>query len=113
MAINHRSRDAAAEPLSIGRVMARLMARTGYAREQAASSLASAWHEAAPEPFKASSRPGIVRRGVLEVFVSHSAHVQELGFHKRGIVARLRELLPDAGITDLRCRLLPDAAGRT
>ena len=55
----------------------------------------------------------VVRRGVLEVFVSHSAHVQELGFHKHAIVARLRELLPDAGITDIRCRLLADAGRST
>jgi hypothetical protein len=42
------------------------------------------------------------------VFVSHSAHVQELGFHKQSIVARLRELVPAAGISDIRCRLLAD-----
>ena len=48
-------------------------------------------------------------RGVLEVFVSHSALVQEMGFHKRQTLLRLAELLPDEGITDIRCRLLPDA----
>jgi hypothetical protein len=46
---------------------------------------------------------------VLEVFVSHSALVQEMGFHKRDVVARLGELVPAEGITDIRCRLLPDA----
>ena len=34
----------------------------------------------------------LVRRGVLEVFVSHSAHVQELGFQKRQTILRLAEI---------------------
>jgi hypothetical protein len=110
--MNRRSRAAAADPLSVGRLMSRLMARTGYDREQTASALDAAWHEAVPPVFRTASRPGTVRRGVLDVFVTHSAHVQELGFHKRAIVDRLKELVPDAGVTDIRCRLLADA-GRT
>jgi hypothetical protein len=50
-----------------------------------------------------------VRRGVLEVFVRHSALVQEFGFHKQGVLERLRQILPAAGIADIRCRILPDA----
>lgn len=112
MAINHRRPKVEAEPLAIGRVMARLMARTGYGREQGTSAVASAWQSVVPKSLKTASQPGLVRRGVLEVFVSHSAHVQELGFQKRAIMKQLNELLPDAGITDIRCRLLADA-GRT
>ena len=89
--------------------MARLMSRTGYDREQSTAALESAWREAVPEAIRAGSRPGQVRRGVLDVFVSHSAHVQELGFHKQAIVTRLRDLVPDAGVSDIRCRLRPDA----
>jgi len=85
------------------------MARTGYDRELAANGLAAAWEAAAPAALKGASRPGLVRRGVLEVFVSHSAHVQELAFQKREVLARLAELAPAAGITDLRCRLMADA----
>ena len=92
-------------PLAIGRLVSRLMARAGYDREQGAAALAAAWAEAVPAALRDASRPGLVRRGVLEVFVSHSAHVQELAFEKRAIVARLQSLVPDAGITDLRGRL--------
>jgi hypothetical protein len=46
---------------------------------------------------------------VLEVFVSHSALVQELGFHKQQVLDSLARLLPDSRITDIRCRLLADA----
>ncbi len=89
--------------------MTRLMARTGYDREQATNGLAAAWDEAAPETLRGRSQPGTIRRGVLEVFVSHSAHVQEMGFHKRDVLARLQSLVPAEGITDIRCRLVADA----
>lgn len=109
MSANPRRRDTPAGPVSIGRVMARLMARTGYDREQATTALDAAWSDVVPEPLRSASRPGLVRRGVLEVFVSHSAHVQEFGFQKQAIVAGLRSSLPTAGIIDIRCRILPDA----
>jgi hypothetical protein len=32
-----------------------------------------------------------------------------MGFHKREVIARLGELVPAEGITDIRCRLLADA----
>jgi hypothetical protein len=85
------------------------MARTGYDRQQAAGGIAAAWLEVAPESFRGASQPGLVRRGVLDLFVSHSALVQEMGFHKRELLARLAALLPQEGITDIRCRVLPDA----
>jgi len=85
------------------------MARAGYDREHGTSGLAGAWAEAAPESLRGASQPGLVRRGVLEVFVSHSALVQEMGFHKRDVIARLNQLVPAEGITDIRCRLLADA----
>lgn len=93
--------------------MSRLLARTGYDREQAASGLVDAWQQVVPEHLRAASQPGLVRRGVLEVFVTHSALVQEMGFHKREAVTRLAELVPAEGITDIRCRLLSEPIDRS
>lgn len=101
--------DSGRGPRPIGNLVSRLLARTGWDRERAGESLEEAWRSAAPEMLRAASRAGTVRRGVLEVFVSHSALVQEMGFHKRQTLLRLAELLPEEGITDIRCRLLPDA----
>jgi hypothetical protein len=36
-----------------------------------------------------------------------------MGFHKRETVTKLAELLPGEGITDIRCRLLPDPDPRS
>jgi hypothetical protein len=102
-----------AGPTAIGRLMSRLLARTGYDREQAASGLVDAWQQVVPEHLRAASQPGLVRRGVLEVFVTHSALVQEMGFHKRQAVTRLAELVPAEGITDIRCRLLSEPIDRS
>lgn len=92
-------------PQSIGRIVSRLLARTGYDREQAADGLAAAWRAAVPPELSPRCRPGRVVRGVLEVFVSHSAVAQEFSFHKRDVLARLKQALPAAAITDIRCRL--------
>ena len=89
--------------------MSRLLARTGYDQEQGADGLATVWLEAAPASLRGCSQVGLVRRGVLDVFVSHSALVQEMGFHKREVLARLGELAPAEGITDIRCRVMIDA----
>jgi hypothetical protein len=96
-------------PRPIGSVMSRLLARTGYDRQQGAEGLAAAWQEAAPASLRGCSQAGLVRRGVLEVFVSHSALVQEMGFHKREVLERLGRLAPDEGIVDIRCRVMADA----
>ena len=99
----------AAFPRTIGSVMSRLLARTGYDREHGSEGIAAAWQQAAPASMQGCSQAGLVRRGVLDVFVSHSALVQEMGFHKREVLARLGELVPAEGITDIRCRVMVDA----
>jgi len=103
------NRTSAAGPRAIGSVMSRLLARTGYDREQGVDGLSAAWAAAAPESMRGSSRAGLVRRGVLDVFVSHSALVQEMGFHKAEVLERLGRLVPAEGITDIRCRVMIDA----
>jgi hypothetical protein len=92
-------------PQAIGRIVSRLLARTGYDKEQGSEALATAWQAAVPAILADRCRPGRVRRGVLEVFVSHAAVAQEFGFHKREVLARLSAALPAATITDIRCRL--------
>jgi len=110
---SRRESSIQAGPRPIGSVMSRLLARTGYDRQQGRNLVDEAWRQVAPEGFRDASQAGLVRRGVLEVFVSHSALVQEMGFHKREILARLAASVPGEGITDIRCRVLPDAGRQT
>ena len=108
-AILHWNTKRMTDPRTLGNVLSRLMARTGYDREQGSDALHSAWDNVAPESLRGSSQAGVVRRGVLEVFVTHSALVQEMGFHKREVIEKLQSLLPSEGIIDIRCRLLIEA----
>jgi len=95
------------EPRRIGDVLSELMARRGYARVQSGNACGAAWREAAGEALSTCTRAVHVRRGVLEVLVSNSMMVQEIGFQKAALLARLAELLPDEKIRDLKLRVGP------
>jgi len=94
-------------PRKFADVLAELMARRGYSRERSRNDLADAWRTAAGDLIADHSRPGLVRRGTLEVIVTHSALLQELSFQKGQILAKLGELAPQEKIADLRFRVGP------
>ena len=94
-------------PQPIAEVLAQLMARRGYARQAAAAGCEAAWREAAGAGMAKVTRPGNIRRGVLEVFVANSTLLQELGFQKIQILERLRKALADESLRDLRFRVGP------
>jgi len=102
---NNARRSARGEPQRIGNVLAELMARTGFAGRQAAAACEEAWRDAAGPLVAAYSRPGRVRRGVLEVVVANSALVQELAFEKAHLLEVLQRRLPEQGIRNIRFRV--------
>ncbi len=92
-------------PQHVSGILAQLMARRGYARQQSAAALEEAWRTAAGELVAGYTRVGAVRRGALEVIVANSTLVQELSFQKPALLVALRNLLPDEPIRDLRFRV--------
>jgi predicted nucleic acid-binding Zn ribbon protein len=98
-------RHYARRPKQIGDVLAQLITARGYGRIQASAYFATAWKQAAGEVFAQYTRPGSLRRGVLEITVSNSTIVQELTFQKQAVIGKLQTLLPDAGIRDVRFRI--------
>ncbi len=98
-------RSARHGPQRIGNVLAELMARTGFAGRRAAKACEQAWREAAGPLAAGYSRPGRVRRGVLEVVVANSALVQELAFEKPRLLEALQRRLPEQGIRNIRFRV--------
>jgi predicted nucleic acid-binding Zn ribbon protein len=94
-----------AQPRKIGDVLAQLIARRGYAREQSAAVLEAAWKEAAGKPLAEVTRAGVVRRGTFEVFVANNLMAQELGFQTDELVRKLEQLAPQEKITKLRFRV--------
>jgi predicted nucleic acid-binding Zn ribbon protein len=86
-------------------VLSQLLAKRGYAQIQTAAGCTAAWREAVGEKLAGDTRPGTVKRGVLEVLVRNSVSVQELGFLKTKIVRILTKLVPEQQIRDLRFRV--------
>lgn len=96
----------ARRPKKAGDVLAQLITKRGYGRIEANQQLAEAWAVAAGQLAK-WSRPGKIRRGVVEVTVANSTLMQEFSFQKQDIVAELGRIYPEAKIRDLRLRVGP------
>ena len=89
------------EPL--GEVLARLIAARGWGRRQARLHLERAWVAAIGPEHEPHTRFQGMRRGVFEVEVNSPVLMQELAsYHKRKLLAKLREALPNHTITDIR-----------
>lgn len=92
-------------PKQMRDVLSQLLAKRGYAQVQTAASCDAAWREAVGVKLAADTRPGSVRRGVLDVLVRNSVTNQELAFLKAKIVKMLAKLVPEQKIRDLRFRV--------
>jgi predicted nucleic acid-binding Zn ribbon protein len=99
------SQDVAGRPQPIKEVLAELILRRGYAREQSSAAFESAWRTAAGEFFARHTRCGGLRRGVLEIIVGNSLLMQEITFRKPALLAELIRLLPNAQIRDIKLRV--------
>lgn len=92
-------------PRQMRDVLSQLLAKRGYAQVQQSASCTAAWREAVGERIAGDTRPGNVRRGVLEVLVRNSAVMHELSFVKSKVLKSLAKLAPDQGIKNLRLRV--------
>ena len=86
-------------------MLAQLITLRGYGRIQADADFTAAWQAAAGEALARHTRPGRLRRGLLEITVTNSTTMQELTFQKQRILAELQAQVRDARIRDLRFRL--------
>ena len=100
-------------PIKLGEVLAELILRRGYAREQSRVMLGEAWLTAVGERWGTYTRVGNLQRGLLEITVSNSALVQELTFRKVELLETLRKSLPEEKIRDLRFRVGPLGTEKT
>ena len=92
-------------PKRMADILSRLIARKGYGRLQSTAGFQEAWATAVGGLLAGQSRPGNVRRGILEVTVENSAVAQELQFNKQQVVSKLKEIISDCVIHDIRFRV--------
>ena len=101
----HRNDGKRRGPQPIGELVSELLTRRGLGRKLATENQAVAWREAVGDELAEISRPGPVRRGVMEITVAHPALVQELTFEKAEILQRIQQTWARGEIRDLRFRV--------
>lgn len=92
-------------PENLSDILGRMFATRGWGRKSERERLERAWSEAVGDELSRQTRPGGLRRGVLEVEVRNAVLLQELAqFRKRELLTKLRTTLPGVTVTDLRFR---------
>ncbi|CAN5508634.1 hypothetical protein BH11PLA2_BH11PLA2_08670 [soil metagenome] len=90
-------------PEKLSDVIGRLIIARGWGRNAERARLEGAWQAAATDIAVAETRVMSLRRGVLEVEVRSPILLQELAqFHKRRLLASLRQMLPSITLSDLK-----------
>lgn len=101
-----RRRFYARHPKRIGNVVAQLVQRKGYAQIRAAGDREEAWRTALTEQgngqWTAATRVAGLRRGVFEVQVANSLLMQELTFHKKTLLEKLQDALPEDSVKRIK-----------
>ncbi len=93
-------------PRALSEILGELFTARGYGRFLARQELEDAWNAAVGEPSCRQTQLGEVRRGVLNVTVSHPALLEELAaFRKPELLAALRSGAPGTTIHDIRFRV--------
>jgi len=93
-------------PRALSDILGELFTARGYGRLLARRELEDAWNAAVGEPVCRQTQLGEVRRGVLNVTVSHPALLEELSaFRKPELLAALRSGAPATTIHDIRFRV--------
>jgi hypothetical protein len=92
-------------PEKIADVLGRLFTARGWGRKNDRMRLESAWAAAAGPEILKSARVLGMKRGVMEIEVKNAVLMSELTqFHKRGLLAKLRQAMPGVTLTDLKFR---------
>ncbi|MDR0871116.1 MAG: DUF721 domain-containing protein [Planctomycetaceae bacterium] len=86
----------------LGDVLPSLIVRYGLQNKRNTEHLTASWSEAVGEPFSNVSRVSALKRGVLEITVSHNAFIQELLFRQKELLAAMQESNPDEKIRKIK-----------
>ena len=86
-------------------LLGQLMARKGFSQQESKNDLSDVWGSLVGESLSGKTRVGLLKRNVLEVYVSSSAVNQQLTFKKAQLLKQLKQQLPKENIKDLRFKI--------
>lgn len=91
-------------PENLSEILSKLFAARGWGRKTERVRLEDAWTATAGD-YARETRVVAIRRGVLEVEVKNAILLQEMAqFHKRRLLADLRNRLTGTAVTDIKFR---------
>ena len=86
-------------------LLGQLMARKGFSQQESKNELSDVWGSLVGESLSGKTRVGLLKRNVLEVYVSSSAVNQQLTFKKAQLLKQLKQQLPKENIKDIRFKI--------
>ncbi len=86
----------------VGDILPEVMKGLGLDAKLKETQLAREWREIVGAAMAKRSSPSGARSGVLLVEVENNVWMQEVRFHQREIIARIRKRFPELGIEGLR-----------
>jgi len=89
----------------VGDILPAVLRTLGLDRKFEEGRLRREWHGVVGDALARRSRPRFVKGGRLFIAVENNAWMQEIRFHQREIVERVRELFPDLDIHEIRLTL--------
>lgn len=86
-------------------ILGRLMARKGYSQTSNANELQEVWKKVVGEKWNSKTKVGLVKSGVLEIYVANSSVNQQLEFKKKKLLDALNKSNSKTKFKNIRFRV--------
>ncbi|MDR1493817.1 MAG: DUF721 domain-containing protein [Planctomycetaceae bacterium] len=93
-------------PERIGKILTRIMARYGFQQEISQEQLEKIFTETLGQTFTSQICFGSIRRGALEIFVTHPVLKSELSFRQTELLNALNRSLADKKIKRIKITIM-------
>jgi len=89
----------------VGEILPQVLATLGLEEKFEEGRLLKGWPEVVGEVIAKRSRPRVLRDGILHIEVEGSVWMQELWFHQKEIIERVRVAFPKLAVTGVRLEI--------
>ena len=96
--------------LRVGAILPQVLATLGLDEKFEEGRLRQGWPAVVGEVVAKRSRPRALREGILHIEVEGSVWMQELWFHQKEILERVRETFPKLPVTGIRFEIKRERA---
>jgi predicted nucleic acid-binding Zn ribbon protein len=98
------------QSLKVGAILPQVLVSLGLDEKFEEERLRQEWTELVGDVVAKRSRPRVLKEGILHIEVEGSVWMQELWFHQKEIVDRVREAFPKLPVTGIRLEIKRERA---